>query len=160
MRRSWGRDETLVQVLRRPDGGALRSRHVRLGDGWLQVMWPRLVGWPRASYPSLRKSRQQGKLAVLGLAQVSLPRFASRVDSTQRAIVAALRKAGVRVFVIGRPVDLLTYHRGRWQPLECKPTTHKRGRADQAEQEAVLAECAIPKVRTAEEALKAVGLVT
>jgi hypothetical protein len=82
--------------------------------------------------------------------------YAKRTDSSQREIVAALRKAGVTVWVISRPVDLLTHYRGKWLPLECKPVTHKRARRDQAEQEALLAECGIPKVRTPEEALRAV----
>jgi hypothetical protein len=79
-----------------------------------------------------------------------------RSDSSQAAIVDALRKAGVTVFVIGKPVDLLTHYRGKWLPLECKPATHKRARSDQSEQEALLTECGIPKVRTPEEALRAV----
>lgn len=76
-----------------------------------------------------------------------------RVDDTQREIVHGLRKAGVLVWIIGRPVDLLTFHRGNWKPMEIK-TTHKF-RADQEEQNQLVADCAIPRVTNLDEALKA-----
>ncbi len=66
------------------------------------------------------------------------PKYARKVDSSQGEIVDALRKAGAEVWIIGQPVDLLTYYRGRWLPMEAKPPTHKRGRADQAAQEAAV----------------------
>lgn len=80
-----------------------------------------------------------------------------RSDSSQKPIVEALRKAGVAVWAIGRPCDLLTYYRGRWLPLECKPEGHKKGRKDQAEQEWFLLSYNVPKVTTPEQALEAVG---
>ncbi len=80
-----------------------------------------------------------------------------RADNTQADIVDGLRRVGVRVFVIGRPVDLLTLHRGKWLPIECK--SQKRLRADQAEQNELVAECGIPRVTSLDEALRAVGAI-
>lgn len=77
-----------------------------------------------------------------------------RSDNTQGEIVAALRKACVSVWVIGRPVDLLTYYRGRWLPLEIK--TRSKLRMDQEAQTKLLATYAVPVVRSAQEALDAV----
>lgn len=93
---------------------------------------------------------------------MSLPRFASRVDSTQKAIVAALRHAGADVEIIRQPVDVAVRLRG-WPPglflfLECKPESHRKARSDQAKQEAKLQRYGIRKVRTPEEALEACGL--
>ncbi len=98
---------------------------------------------------------------------MSLNRYARKADSSQAEIVAALRKAGVVVEIIGRPVDLLTYYRGRWLPLECKPAPEigKRGkplavraRTDQERQDAFIAATGVKRVRTALEALAAVTL--
>ena len=86
---------------------------------------------------------------------MSYARRMTRPDATQEAIVEALRKAGVSVWVIGHPVDLLTYHQGTWGLLECKPVK-KRNRKDQARQTEWLQIFAVPVVRTAEDALKAV----
>lgn len=36
-----------------------------------------------------------------------MPRFALRVDDCQEPIVAALRAAGVKVYIVGLPLDLL-----------------------------------------------------
>ena len=52
-------------------------------------------------------------------------RHALRTDDGQQAIVAALRRAGVAVEVVGRPLDLLCAVRdpvGSWRTLyiECK----------------------------------------
>lgn len=93
---------------------------------------------------------------------MSLPRFAARVDSTQKAIVAALRHAGADVEIIRQPCDIAVRLRG-WPPgmflfLEAKPESHKKGRADQEKQEAKLRRYGIRKVRTPVEALQAVGL--
>jgi len=57
-------------------------------------------------------------------------RHAARTDTNQRDIVAALRQAGIEVYVIGRPVDLLVYCRGRWLPVEVKDAD-MRGRANE-----------------------------
>lgn len=51
-------------------------------------------------------------------------RRAARSDANQRAIIAALRAAGVRVAVTSRLgdgcPDILTLYRGRWLPIEIK----------------------------------------
>jgi len=57
-------------------------------------------------------------------------RHAARVDSTQSAIVAALRAAGARVWIIGLPVDLLVGVTGAKGQIfaffECKTPVGKR----------------------------------
>lgn len=87
---------------------------------------------------------------------MSLARFAKKTDSTQKAIVAALRKAGIIVWIISKPCDLLTYYPAyrRWRPLECKPEKGKR--SDQPEQDAFLALTGVPVVRTPTEAIEAI----
>jgi hypothetical protein len=89
-------------------------------------------------------------------------RYAMRVDKSQQAIVDGLRAAGVHVDIIGRPVDLLTYYRGRWLPMECK--TIKAGRIT-VQKEAKMQKQAtfcvthnVPIVTNLQEALFAVGL--
>lgn len=47
-------------------------------------------------------------------------RWARRVDATQADIVAALRGSGVKVFIVGRPWDLLCWSDGRFWFCECK----------------------------------------
>lgn len=86
------------------------------------------------------------------------PKYAKRIDSSQPEIVASLRNAGVDVFIIGQPVDLLTHYKGRWLPLEAK-AVGSRLRKDQAAQQAVMRSCGIPRVTTPEEALRAVGVM-
>jgi hypothetical protein len=87
---------------------------------------------------------------------MSYTRRHSRPDGVQDEIVEALRKAGVFVAVIGRPVDLLTYYRGKWLPLELKRTG--RPRKDQAAQWAFTGTYGVPVVTTALEALAVVTL--
>jgi hypothetical protein len=90
---------------------------------------------------------------------MSFYRRAKKVDASQGPIVAALRAAGISVWIIGTPCDLLTYNPAtqRWKPLECKPTDpHNRHRRDQGRQKEFVSTYAIPLVRTAEEALQAV----
>jgi len=98
---------------------------------------------------------------------MSYLRHAKKVDSSQEAIVKALRKAGVEVYVIGRPVDLLCYVRGSWKLLEAKPAPEPgirvklkapRKRKDQIEQDEFIAKYHVPVVRTTIEALEALGL--
>jgi len=89
---------------------------------------------------------------------MGLPRYARRVDSTQADIVDALESAGVQVWVISRPCDLLTLYRGRWQPLEVKtpgPPSRLR-RADQKAQQEFLDQTRTPVVSTASQALDAI----
>jgi hypothetical protein len=90
---------------------------------------------------------------------VSIYRRAKKVDASQGPIIAALRCAGIAVWVIGQPCDLLTYYPPlkRWRPLECKPEDpHNRNRRDQAPQKEFLATYAVPVVRTALEAIQEV----
>lgn len=85
--------------------------------------------------------------------------FIARKDATQKAIVEALRAVNCEVHIVGYPCDLIVQH-ARWYPLwrtiECKP--EKRKRKDQPEQDEFLKRTGTPRVRTPEEALKAVGL--
>jgi hypothetical protein len=94
---------------------------------------------------------------------MSLKRWATRKDAVQRDIVEALETAGCEVWVIEKPVDLLTLYHGRWMPLECK-TPQKNGKArkrnDQPEQAEVITRTRIPIVTTPIEALRAVGAVS
>lgn len=53
-------------------------------------------------------------------------RYAARTDSTQSAIVAAMRAMGAYVWVIGLPVDLAVGWRGRTILVEVKVMTGKR----------------------------------
>jgi hypothetical protein len=47
-------------------------------------------------------------------------RRAAKVDFAQPAIVDALRRIGVAVEIIGKPLDLLVCHRGETALMECK----------------------------------------
>ena len=91
---------------------------------------------------------------------MSLSRFAKRRDLSEPEIVAALRKAGARVWHLDRPFDLLVGLSGRFTVLECK--SGKRVRKDQQHQtDELLAAQAmglpVYRVTTPEEALKAIG---
>lgn len=94
---------------------------------------------------------------------MSIKRWATRKDAVQKDIITALETAGCEVWVIEKPVDLLTLYRGQWMPLECK-TPQKNGkprkRNDQAAQTEVIARVRIPVVTTPMEALRAVGVVS
>jgi hypothetical protein len=90
---------------------------------------------------------------------MSYGRKMTRPDATQGAVVEGLRKAGISVWILGEPCDLLTYYPPlkRWRPIEVKPEdTHNRNRRDQETQKEFLATYAVPIVRTAQEALSAV----
>lgn len=86
---------------------------------------------------------------------MSYARKMTRPDATQAKIVRELRQACVFVWVIGQPCDLLTYYRGRWLPLECKPEKPKK-RTDQPDQAKFVTDYAVPVVRSFEEAYAAV----
>lgn len=53
-------------------------------------------------------------------------RHAAKVDTTQAAIVSAMRAMGAVVWVIGLPLDLLVGYRGRTLLVECKSVVGKR----------------------------------
>ncbi len=91
-------------------------------------------------------------------------RYARKTDSTQAEIVRGLEKAGVKVWIIEEPCDLLCRYwssvqrRFTWQPLECKPLIGKRHpkariRKDQPRQTAFLDENDVPVVWSAAGAL-------
>src|SRR5579885_2442556 len=64
---------------------------------------------------------------------MSLNRFDTRVDLSQRSLVSSLRAVGVQVWIIRKPSDLLLrfwcnrHHEFCWQPLECKVANRKDG---------------------------------
>jgi hypothetical protein len=85
----------------------------------------------------------------------------TRPDSTQAEIVSALRRAGISVWILGTPCDLLTYNPRTqlWKLLEVKPTDlHNAHRKDQGRQREFVATYAIPIVRTFQEAAAALGI--
>jgi hypothetical protein len=98
-------------------------------------------------------------------------RRAARIDTVQAEIVEGLRKAGYRVEIISRPVDLLVgiwggigvgmFYRQiirRWTPMEVKTLTKtgaRRVRRDQEAQEAFIRETGCPVVTSLKSALKA-----
>ena len=82
-------------------------------------------------------------------------------DAVEPVIVEALRAAGVRIWRLSKPFDLLCGIGGRFVILEVK--SQKRLRRDQAHQTAEIHECqqaGLPVyiVRSVDDALQAVGL--
>lgn len=100
---------------------------------------------------------------------MSFNRYARKADTSQQPIVDTLREAGVQVWVIGWPVDLLVRYwsnelrRYVWQPLECKSPYGKEGkqrvRKDQLDQAEFIRETGTPIVLTGEQALRALGVI-
>lgn len=88
-------------------------------------------------------------------------RYARKTDTSQQAIVAALRACGWLVFCVGEPCDLFAYKNGVWRALEVKTPRNKRGdpRLDkrQAEQAEFCRLTDTPYVTTPEGALQALG---
>lgn len=78
----------------------------------------------------------------------------TRPDLNQSEIVTALRQIGAKVWIIGSPVDLLTFYRGRFLPMEVK-RLKGRPRRDQEKQTAFIEQTHCPVVRTALEAVQA-----
>ena len=85
---------------------------------------------------------------------MSINRYAARVDGPQAEIVAALRKMGVKVWVIKQPVDLLTRWAGLWLPLEIK--RDKKAKFSSTKQEKFCKDHDVPVVTNAAEAIEAV----
>lgn len=92
---------------------------------------------------------------------MSLNRFAAKVDSTQREIIRGLRAAGVKVWTIRRPVDLLLrfwcnrHHDFCWQPLEVKtpdPNGKVKYRTDRLTQNQFIEETGTPVATSFDEA--------
>jgi len=86
----------------------------------------------------------------------------TKVDTSQKEIVRALEAAQVRVWIIGKPCDLLTqFWCNRhgvfcWQPLECKTAWTRKGRpkkrSDQEKQKEFLELTNTPIVTSFDEA--------
>lgn len=93
-----------------------------------------------------------------------MPKYAAKVDRNQREIVDALKSCGCDVMFIGKPVDLLIGVRGKNLLLEVKAPKAKGepGGKLTPEQEVFFKEWRGQKaiVRTPEEALRAVGLLS
>lgn len=93
----------------------------------------------------------------------------AKSDQSRAAIVSGLRSAGVQVWDIRHPVDLLCRYwsndlkRWQWQPLELKTPQGKNGKArkrnDQPEQVEFLYSTQTPVVTNISEALEALGVV-
>ncbi len=87
-------------------------------------------------------------------------RFDAKVDENQPEIIAALEGVGARVWVIGRPLDLLVIFRGKVDLLEVKT---EDGRLNKNQKE-TMKECAYAGywphvVRSVDEALGAIGAI-
>lgn len=99
---------------------------------------------------------------------MAIRRWAAKTDTCQQQIIDGLRKYGVHVWSIGKPVDLLCWH-SRWGPgnfklLEVKTPRGKRqpkARLDkrQEAQNEFLVLTATPIVTDLSTALEALGLV-
>ena len=93
-------------------------------------------------------------------------RYAARTDANQAEIVAAMRKAGATVWVIGLPVDLLIGHRGQTMLMEIKTLTGKRApraNAHTALQVSFMASWlggAVATVTDVDGALRAIGVMS
>jgi len=96
-------------------------------------------------------------------------RWAAKKDAVERDIIDGLKRAGVGVWQIGFPVDLLCrYWSNRhrdfiWMPVEVKTPYGKRqpkARVDsrQEAQKRFLAETGVPVVASFSEALQALGI--
>jgi hypothetical protein len=91
---------------------------------------------------------------------MTLNRYACKTDSSQEEIVNTLRRHGVHVSIIKKPVDLLTKWAGLWLPLEVKPADwNGKWSKKQKDQERYVRENNVAVVKTPEEALRAVGLI-
>lgn len=90
-------------------------------------------------------------------------RYAKKPDTSQSAIVKALKDSGWFVWIIGRPVDLLCWKPGKgFRCLEAKtPRGKKNPKAvidkRQKEQIEFINTTGTPRVTCAQEALLAVG---
>lgn len=91
--------------------------------------------------------------------------YARRTDTSQPAIVKALREAGWHVWIIGRPVDLLCWKAGKgFRCLEAKTARGKKNPKAvidkrQKEQIEFIETTGTRRVTTAFEALLALGEV-
>ena len=82
--------------------------------------------------------------------------YAMRRDENEREIVAALEQAGVHVWRLHTPCDLLCFRLGRFYALEVKTPEARPDKRQEAQTE-LLRVTGCPIVRTPEQALRAVG---
>jgi hypothetical protein len=83
-------------------------------------------------------------------------RTAARRDSAEAAIVEALERCGALVMRCSQPCDLLVQFRHRLFLLEVKTPKRSADKRQQAQRD-FLREWGVPVVRTAEDALVAIG---
>lgn len=88
---------------------------------------------------------------------MSLNRFAKKRDTSERAVIDGLEKAGYSIWQ-DLPVDLLCFKAGRFYVLEVK-TGKARTRKSQARQAAFIALTGCATISTPEDALKALGAI-
>jgi hypothetical protein len=86
-------------------------------------------------------------------------RYAARTDANQTEIVAALRKAGAYVWVIGLPVDLLVGFDKKIFLVEVKTTSKKRLTSLQADFFKNWTGGSLERIETPEQALKMIGVL-
>lgn len=89
---------------------------------------------------------------------MTIKRWAAKKDANSADIVAALRKAGCQVAILDWPCDLVVKRADMFFLVEIDGVTKYRRRADK--QLEFLATWNIPRVKTPEEALLAVGIQT
>jgi hypothetical protein len=85
-------------------------------------------------------------------------RRALKRDLAEPAIVSALEKIGALVFRMHTPADLLVRFKRQWFVLEVKTLGTYRDKR-QIEQEQFIALTDTPRVRTPEDALRAIGAI-
>ncbi len=89
-------------------------------------------------------------------------RRASRKDANQSLIVKALRRVGVKVYVLNEPMDLLTGFGGVLRVVEIKDgarvPSQRRLKPSQEKFMSEFADCPVFKVETIGEALAAHGI--
>lgn len=95
---------------------------------------------------------------------MSLNRYATRRDTAEPPIIAALEQVGAEVWALDGPCDLLVRFRTVWHLLEVKTGRGKKSSIvkdrRQAKQRAFIESTNTPIVRTPIEALRAIGAVT
>lgn len=86
-------------------------------------------------------------------------RYAFRRDANETEIVAALRKAGAYVWVIGLPVDLLVGYKNHTFLVECKTTSKKRLTSLQADFFKNWSGSTLARIDSVEAALRMIGVL-
>ena len=86
-------------------------------------------------------------------------RYAARIDANQTEIVAALRKVGAYVWVIGLPVDLLVGYKNHTFLVECKTTSKKRLTSLQADFFNNWTGSTLARIDSVEAALRMIGVI-